>query len=91
MDVISRLGGLLVVVLAAAGSICFLLTIICGWREPFSIDRTATTLGGGNRTQLSKPMVFAIGALLCFGLAALLMLYSTHAGSLAAIQPDATH
>ena len=78
MGLISQLGGLLPIVLSAAGSICFLLTIVCGWREPFSIDRTATTLGGGNRTQVSRPMVFAIGTLLCFGLAALLMLYAKH-------------
>jgi hypothetical protein len=66
----------LVVVLAALGIVCFLLTIVSGWREPFSVERTAVTLGGGNRIQLSKPMMFAIGTVACFALAALLMLYN---------------
>ncbi len=66
----------LILILTAAGLVCFMLTVFSGWREPFSIERTAVTLGGGSRIQLSRPMMFAIGTIICFGLAALLMLYN---------------
>jgi hypothetical protein len=60
------------------GLVCFVLTVVWSRKGDFSIDRTCITIAGGSRIEFSKPMVFAIGAVLCFAIATALMLYGNH-------------
>jgi len=61
--------------LAAVGIVCFVIAIWSSRSKPFTVKRTNLTLSGDNRTEISKPLVFAIGAVLALGLAAGLIIY----------------
>jgi hypothetical protein len=65
----------LAALLTLIGIICFAITVWSSMTSPFSIKRTAVTLSGGNRTEFSRPLVFAVGAILCLALAAGLLGY----------------
>jgi len=65
----------LATLLTAIGIACFAISVWSSRTSPFSIKRTDVTLGGGSRTEVSKPLVFAIGTIICLTLAAGLLAF----------------
>jgi ABC-type Fe3+ transport system permease subunit len=72
-----KLDGVVVLatLLTLIAMICFWIAVRSSRTSPFSIKRTDVSLSGGSRTEISKPLAFAIGTILCLALAAGLIAY----------------
>jgi hypothetical protein len=67
--------GSLAATFSLVGIVCLILTFAFA-KAGFFVDRTAPTLAGGHRTEFSRSLVFAVGAILAFLFATALLLYS---------------